>query len=150
MTLSRAKSILILIGNPNTLNKNSEFEYIIKECQRHNTFVGQKQKNDDETLLNQSMREMSLSNETINDTNQPKRTRNRQRGKRKNRGGGNKSSSKQTQNNDNVANDSGEKTSENKKTQRGRMCKLLSNLIEIIIKLILLTKRNVVKSNSRG
>ncbi|KNC24203.1 hypothetical protein FF38_02178 [Lucilia cuprina] len=40
VTISRPRSILILVGNPQTLSLNSEFEYIIKECQRNKTFVG--------------------------------------------------------------------------------------------------------------
>lgn len=39
VTLSRAKSLLILIGNATTLSWNSDFEYIIKECQRNQTFI---------------------------------------------------------------------------------------------------------------
>uniref|UniRef100_A0A1I8Q9M8 C2H2-type domain-containing protein n=1 Tax=Stomoxys calcitrans TaxID=35570 RepID=A0A1I8Q9M8_STOCA len=39
VTLSRAKSLLILIGNAKTLSINEEFDYIIKECQRHKTFI---------------------------------------------------------------------------------------------------------------
>ncbi|KAM7345111.1 uncharacterized protein ACRADG_011556 isoform 4-T5 [Cochliomyia hominivorax] len=40
VTISRPKSLLILIGNPKTLSLNSDFEYIIKECQRNNTLLG--------------------------------------------------------------------------------------------------------------
>ncbi|XP_075170008.1 uncharacterized protein LOC142241985 [Haematobia irritans] len=39
VTLSRAKSLLILIGNAKTLSMNPEYEYIIKECQRRKTFI---------------------------------------------------------------------------------------------------------------
>ncbi|XP_065368580.1 uncharacterized protein LOC135961041 isoform X2 [Calliphora vicina] len=40
VTISRPKSLLIMVGNPQTLSLNSDFDYIIKECQRNNTFVG--------------------------------------------------------------------------------------------------------------
>lgn len=102
--------------------------------------MGQKQNNEFESMLNQSMREICLSNETIDDGNKKQR-RNRRRSGRNNRGA-NKSSSKQTQNKEDVvsANNPSAKTSENKNTQRGRTCKSLSNLREINVKLILLTK----------
>lgn len=38
--MSRAKSLLILIGNAKTLSINPDYEYIIKECQRHQTLIG--------------------------------------------------------------------------------------------------------------
>ncbi|XP_054090988.1 putative helicase mov-10-B.1 isoform X2 [Zeugodacus cucurbitae] len=37
--LSRAKSLLILIGNDVTLSKHSDYEFIIKECQSHGNFI---------------------------------------------------------------------------------------------------------------
>lgn len=37
--LSRAKSLLILIGNDATLSKQSDYEFVIKECQRHGNFI---------------------------------------------------------------------------------------------------------------
>ncbi|XP_075170009.1 uncharacterized protein LOC142241986 [Haematobia irritans] len=40
VTLSRAKSLLILVGNIATLSMNPNFYYIIKECQRHGTLIG--------------------------------------------------------------------------------------------------------------
>ncbi|XP_073812312.1 uncharacterized protein [Musca autumnalis] len=41
VTLSRAKSLLILIGNARTLSLNPDYAYIIKECQRHQTFIAE-------------------------------------------------------------------------------------------------------------
>ncbi|XP_011206907.2 putative helicase MOV-10 isoform X2 [Bactrocera dorsalis] len=37
--LSRAKSLLILIGNDVTLSKQSDYEFVIKECKRHGNFI---------------------------------------------------------------------------------------------------------------
>ncbi|CAD7012023.1 unnamed protein product [Ceratitis capitata] len=36
--LSRAQSLLILVGNPKTLAKNNDFMYLIEECKRMGTF----------------------------------------------------------------------------------------------------------------
>ncbi|XP_053965577.1 putative helicase MOV-10 [Anastrepha ludens] len=38
VVLSRAQSLLILIGNPQTLQQNSDFEYLIEECTRAGNF----------------------------------------------------------------------------------------------------------------
>lgn len=40
VTLSRAKSLLILVGNAHTLCINPDFQHIINECKRHKTLVG--------------------------------------------------------------------------------------------------------------
>ncbi|XP_050325111.1 putative helicase MOV-10 isoform X2 [Bactrocera neohumeralis] len=39
VVLSRAKSLLILIGNDVTLSKQSDYEFVIKECKRHGNFI---------------------------------------------------------------------------------------------------------------
>ncbi|XP_073813654.1 uncharacterized protein isoform X2 [Musca autumnalis] len=39
VTLSRPKSLLILIGNAKTLRRNADFDYIISECERNGTFI---------------------------------------------------------------------------------------------------------------
>ncbi|XP_068144519.1 putative helicase MOV-10 [Drosophila tropicalis] len=40
--LSRAKSLLILVGNPVTLRHNEDFNYLINECKRHGTYLFKK------------------------------------------------------------------------------------------------------------
>uniref|UniRef100_A0A1A9WWS9 Uncharacterized protein n=1 Tax=Glossina brevipalpis TaxID=37001 RepID=A0A1A9WWS9_9MUSC len=37
--LSRAKSLLIIIGNPKTLHRSSHFRYILNECSKNGTFL---------------------------------------------------------------------------------------------------------------
>ncbi|XP_058980902.1 probable RNA helicase armi isoform X2 [Musca domestica] len=39
VTLSRAKSLLILIGNAETLSRNSDFQHIIEQCKQNGTFI---------------------------------------------------------------------------------------------------------------
>ncbi|XP_073811815.1 putative helicase mov-10-B.2 [Musca autumnalis] len=39
VTLSRPKSLLILIGNAKTLRRNADFDHIISECERNGTFI---------------------------------------------------------------------------------------------------------------
>ncbi|XP_053961853.1 helicase MOV-10-like [Anastrepha ludens] len=37
--LSRAKSLLILVGNDEKLSEHKDYEFVIKECQRHGNFI---------------------------------------------------------------------------------------------------------------
>ncbi|KAH8328894.1 hypothetical protein KR074_011233, partial [Drosophila pseudoananassae] len=43
--LSRAKSLLILVGNPVTLRHHRDFQYIIRECKQRGTYVFKKKGN---------------------------------------------------------------------------------------------------------
>ena len=48
--LSRAKSLLIILGNPLTLRRSSDFKYILNECTEQGTFL-KKKKVDKSTKL---------------------------------------------------------------------------------------------------
>ncbi|KAM8711194.1 hypothetical protein ACLKA7_000345 [Drosophila subpalustris] len=45
--LSRAKSLMILIGNPVTLSKNKDFKFIIDQCRENGNLLSQQQVEDD-------------------------------------------------------------------------------------------------------
>ncbi|XP_053966431.1 putative helicase MOV-10 isoform X2 [Anastrepha ludens] len=81
VTLSRARSLLILIGNPKTLSINDDFKHIIEQCQLHKTLVGatyhesdisgsntsQNDKTNDEATqkLAKSMKKLNVSKENL-------------------------------------------------------------------------------------
>ncbi|XP_054739971.1 uncharacterized protein LOC129245675 [Anastrepha obliqua] len=85
VTLSRARSLLILIGNPKTLSINDDFKHIIEQCQLHKTLVGatyhesdisgsntsQNGKTNDEATqkLAKSMEKLNVSKENLAEDN---------------------------------------------------------------------------------
>lgn len=109
-----------MIGNPNTLNKNSEFDYIIKECQRHNTFVGHKTNKESEPMLDRAMRDLSLSTDTINSESKNKKRIPRSRTKSKDT---NEPSITENAKNDEKNHKDKPSANESKKQERANYCK---------------------------
>lgn len=85
-----------MVGNPQTLSLSSDFDYIIKECQRNKTFVGssgstrggnvKKQPNDNAaksedkfTLLQENMKALNIDN--VEKNTEKSKTDNTQRGR---------------------------------------------------------------------
>ncbi|XP_069963997.1 putative helicase MOV-10 [Bactrocera oleae] len=77
VALSRARSLLILIGNPRTLSINSDFKNIIELCQVQKTLVGasffdddgknpNKCNNESMSKLTKSLEKLNISKENIN------------------------------------------------------------------------------------
>uniref|UniRef100_A0A0K8V839 Putative helicase MOV-10 n=3 Tax=Bactrocera latifrons TaxID=174628 RepID=A0A0K8V839_BACLA len=77
VALSRARALLILIGNPRTLSINSDFKHIIELCRLQRTMVGasyfdddgknpNKCNNESMTKLTKSLEKLNISKENIN------------------------------------------------------------------------------------
>uniref|UniRef100_A0A1A9WWT9 C2H2-type domain-containing protein n=1 Tax=Glossina brevipalpis TaxID=37001 RepID=A0A1A9WWT9_9MUSC len=60
VTISRAKSLLILIGNPQTLSMNADFAHIIDMCRRHESFRGEEFKRNPNKSFVKSMQDLTL------------------------------------------------------------------------------------------
>ncbi|XP_017473968.1 PREDICTED: putative helicase MOV-10 isoform X1 [Rhagoletis zephyria] len=95
VTLSRARSILILIGNPRTLSQNEDFKHIIEQCQLHNTLVGaayhedgpsvQKDKSNNGQMqqLAKSMEKLNVNKKNIADDDSKNGAKSKARNKKK-------------------------------------------------------------------
>uniref|UniRef100_A0A1A9ZI42 C2H2-type domain-containing protein n=1 Tax=Glossina pallidipes TaxID=7398 RepID=A0A1A9ZI42_GLOPL len=60
VTISRAKSLLILIGNAQTLSMNEDFAHIIDMCRRHGSFRGEEFKKNPNKSFLKSMEDLTL------------------------------------------------------------------------------------------
>ncbi|KAL9919847.1 uncharacterized protein ACN427_001629 isoform 1-T1 [Glossina fuscipes fuscipes] len=60
VTISRAKSLLILIGNAETLSMNEDFAHIIDMCRRHGSFRGEEFKKNPNKSFLKSMEDLTL------------------------------------------------------------------------------------------
>uniref|UniRef100_A0A1I8P464 C2H2-type domain-containing protein n=1 Tax=Stomoxys calcitrans TaxID=35570 RepID=A0A1I8P464_STOCA len=67
VTLSRAKSLLILVGNAATLSVDFNFEYIIKKCKHHGTLVGDGKISTNRTLeaITKTIKNLKLNDQNL-------------------------------------------------------------------------------------